>query len=425
MNFSTPSPHRFTLPGQKPSKRPHPPPPRTPLSVPALSQLQSQIKGAKPFQQFTPSHARFARTPKFSLRKKDAIPASDLERRERRDPMDAINTRALQTDPIDIREFDSGDQRGHRRRLKRVESIEESWSPPPATDGRAEHGQATDSDEMLLDSEAHDSNIRFNDSSTIQSSSTKPCHRIDPFTPCKRQRLTSPLSAARNFHASSPPPTPAPPPPRRGLPNKPRNTLAITTPAATKPRFILHPSERTPTTSNSTRPRTAAGPKAFIRPPADSPQQAQPSAETFSPRKRGYRFVEGGMAATVAGWIVEGWEKEQTASARQSQAVWRGWKPAAAVGNRGVREKVVTVRVGEIQRGTARPGLGGLSLMKGIVGEEVKWVGVVTGLGLGKGSRCATEGDVVRLEGSKWDIGIDGVRWLMAVEGSVVSREPG
>lgn len=402
MNLSTPSPHRFALSKQKPCDPRPPPVPRTPLAKPASSRPSNRFSALKPPPTLAPSGSRLAIAAANSWRNSDTIQDDDTEEWGRETHRRAADSRSSKLDPIDSSDFPSTEYRS-------------------GGSSSSSRKRLLDGDEMLLDGGEHIAEIRFSDTTRITNdSSTLPPSNADCVTPSKRRRLSPPApphsarSSSPSTHELRIPPSS----PLRSTVSEVSRLATVTTPRVTKPRFTMNPPERLQTPSTPAQPRTTPGPKAFIRPSAQPPRPTQPSPELFSPRRRGIRFVEGGMAAIVAGWIVEKWEREQITSDRRTQAAWRGWKPTA-VEKQAIRERGLTVLVENIRRGSEKPGLGGLTLIRGRVSDQERYVAIVPRPGTESGAQQASEGDTVRLEGRTWEIQVNGVRWLMAAEGRI------
>lgn len=171
------------------------------------------------------------------------------------------------------------------------------------------------------------------------------------------------------------------------------------------PRFIL------PTSSTQPRSTLAASNfnDTFIRPlrfkPSDEDREVavEPLPEHFSPRRRGQKFLAGGLAAEVRSWLVD-LESQTTRNSRNAMKV-DGWK--------------IKIEVDEV---TGGPGAGMTFIRGRRVSSDIDEIsslyhihmilGGEEGMseGLRKGGQ-AVVGKVVGIKGPAWDVEIDGVRW--------------
>ncbi|KAH7266464.1 hypothetical protein B0J15DRAFT_248555 [Fusarium solani] len=144
----------------------------------------------------------------------------------------------------------------------------------------------------------------------------------------------------------------------------------------------------------------------FRPPPRFKPAEVDPTVEglpaAFSPQRRGAKYVAGGLAAGLQGWLseVKGWE---------------GTVPSAAA----AAVSVVKVVVEEVRPGrrmylvTGRPGDDGAAPARRflLAGE-----GRLTGLG----QRAAVSvGNVVEVGQPVWDVELDGQVWTVACDWGV------
>jgi hypothetical protein len=175
-------------------------------------------------------------------------------------------------------------------------------------------------------------------------------------------------------------------------------------PLPTAPRFVLS----TPAKPTSSMPAPIESTDTFLRPPRFKPPDeeheaaVEPLPEHFSPRRRGQKFLAGGLAAEVRGWLVD-LESQATRSAR-NPVKDDGWKIKIAVdevtGGHGAGMTLVRGRrVGSNAEAT---NLYPIHMMLG--GEE----GMSEGIR--KGEQAAV-GKVIGVKGPAWEVDVDGVRW--------------
>jgi hypothetical protein len=183
--------------------------------------------------------------------------------------------------------------------------------------------------------------------------------------------------------------------------SSPPATLPIHRPAPHAPRFVFS----TPAKAPSSTPMLNNPLGTFLKPPRFKPPDAErcvaaePLPEQFSPHRRGQKFLPGGLAAEVRGWLVD--------------LESRNARPQSAAGEWALRMLV---------RDVAGGGGAGCTLVKGcLVGgnseveraDEVRMVlggGEGMGEGLRKGEQ-ARVGRVLSVKGPVWETDIDGVRW--------------
>ncbi|WPH01416.1 Hypothetical protein R9X50_00426100 [Acrodontium crateriforme] len=253
----TPSPHRFIPTKAKPQPRPSSPI-KEPGYKPAIHKPTPHHVPSIPLTDPPPApppSTQFASTPRFTLSKPKIISTSSSTPR-----------------PQVIKSL--------RASFKRAEQVDDSAGklPTPAL--------GNDEDEEMLDK---------GDGDDADSTAINPHDKL--LSP-KRRRIddegfTLPYqSLTRKSHP--PPPRPPPPPPSNPLsPPKPPH------------RFInpLHPpSSFTTTTTSQAHPRPKFLPAPHQRP---QPNPSTPLPTLFSPQKRGPKFLPGGIAQTVATYILE------------------------------------------------------------------------------------------------------------------------
>lgn len=210
---------------------------------------------------------------------------------------------------------------------------------------------------------------------------------------------------------------------------------ATPAPSSRRPRFILpsshplrpstpqpqphstHPSQSTfaPTPhffiTTPLPPSTLNDEPQFIKPPkfmhVEEPEPTQPLPEEFSPRKRGQKFVVGGVAGEVRGWLVD-LEHHSSSTAA----------PTRGVGKEERRDEdwVVKMVVDDVGGGKDV----GWTIAKGdgmnvILGGE----GIREGLEKGKEAK---RGSVVGIKAPVWEVEVKGVRWGVGANWKVWER---
>ncbi|KAI4112526.1 MAG: hypothetical protein LQ345_006335 [Seirophora villosa] len=340
-----PNPHRFTTPKHSSSQAAPARPPQVPTSK--TKPTSSQQK-------------QFASTPRFSF-----SAARHVARRTSTAalPHGQFSSPTLPRRPLHL-------SRPHTGASVRSEEIEES-----GFDGDAEAEERKK--EESVDHPSHHPPIRTTTTTTARTAETidsaPPSPSPSPSPSRKKRRLR------RDISISSSSPTPSPP-----TSSPPAATATTTTP---RTRFILSPLSSSPTLQTHRPPLTL--------PRASSPEPPQPPAinALFSPRRRGRRFLPGGMAAGVRDWVLEvaaahtstvqkdeGREKEE----------WDQW-----------------VKVLHTEKG----GLCVLAVED--QGEGVRWMFV------GKGEGVMKRGAVVGVRGPVWEVEVQGKVWKVGVEWGV------
>jgi hypothetical protein len=191
--------------------------------------------------------------------------------------------------------------------------------------------------------------------------------------------------------------------------------------STTAPRFILPstPAPVPPSTPATTQTVTFVKPPRFR--PLDGQEQAQrpsePLPDAFSPQRRGQKFLAGGLAAEVIGWVMSLENGAPAASSTLSKEdTW-------------VRELVVD----EVRGG---PGAG-MTLISGrqvYLAPNARDGGtadtlqvlkvILAGSGTTEGFRKANKVDVrknIRIKSPVWEVVIEGEKWSVAVSWEVLS----
>ncbi|OCL03237.1 hypothetical protein AOQ84DRAFT_156463 [Glonium stellatum] len=362
----TPSPHRFLPPGN----------PRT--AQPAVS-LHTQIHQPAKRPQFAgiPPSQQPATARRFAFA--SSRPVHNGERAE-----------MLDGEPSWIQAPRS------TRNLQRVESIEDASQD--TDDGDFEkipcNNTLAHSIELASSAEDEEAEILF----------TLSHH--------KRRRLSPPPASAytdKSFNSASQPPTTPIPPSHRFL----------------APRA---PASSSITSSTNLGAETSARPT-FLLPSHNSANSPpRPLPDTFSPQRRGHKFVPGGLANTAQSWIID---VAHTAS-HSSAGISHGSRAARGDGWR-IRIRVTDTRpaVGSmhhpagIQRvGTAEPG-GAMILVCGTLDNSQHGAMNVQAILAGRGTKRGGgiklgKGSVVGMRAPYWDVELSGEKWIVAADWSVL-----
>ncbi len=138
----------------------------------------------------------------------------------------------------------------------------------------------------------------------------------------------------------------------------------------------------------------------FLRPSVAPQEPSEPLPDTFSPHKRGQKFVSGGMAATVQQWVIE--TGQAAVQSRKGQGYLRGEDFVTRVKvDRVVGRGPFTVHGEEHDRGPKR------LLLPGKMGAD----------GEAKNVRI---GDVVGARAPTWEVELDGQMWTVAVDWKIL-----
>ncbi|KAK5168143.1 uncharacterized protein LTR77_006711 [Saxophila tyrrhenica] len=166
-------------------------------------------------------------------------------------------------------------------------------------------------------------------------------------------------------------------------------------PSASVPPFAT---PKPPETSTIT---TAPQRPAFLRPSAPPQEPSEPLPETFSPHKRGQKFVPGGMAATVQQWVIEtgqaavqsrrghGYLKGENYVAKVKVDEVLGQGPFTVLGKNAEMEAVALLLAGKVKEDDERTGL--------------------------------KQGDVLGVRAPTWEVEVDGRSWCVGVDWKVMS----
>ncbi|KAF1983259.1 hypothetical protein K402DRAFT_456672 [Aulographum hederae CBS 113979] len=185
------------------------------------------------------------------------------------------------------------------------------------------------------------------------------------------------------------------------------NPTTIATTAAATP---------TPTPFLPPRPPTFLKPERFPTPSLPP----EPLPEAFSPHRRGQKFVPGGMADVVRGWVVDAAATHSSSYSRYGSGYGRGYgrEDVSGAATGGAAE-VLVEEVGD--GGGGRNGGKGPCFVRGRLkeGKEVKVLLVGLGKGVGEAGRLKM-GDTVRVGMPSWEVEVDGEVWGVGVEWGVV-----
>lgn len=185
------------------------------------------------------------------------------------------------------------------------------------------------------------------------------------------------------------------------LPSTP-TARPLNRPAGTTPRFA--PATAPNPFLGSDPGATASHPPAFLRPSNNSTQDLPaPLPETFSPHRRGQKFVPGAMAATLQQWVLE--TGQAAIASRRGQAYLYG------------RDYVVQIRIEEVRDG----GGAGPMVARGVDGQgEERRVLLARPLADVQRTGLA-RGDVVGVRAPVWDVEVDGQAWTVGVDWRILS----
>lgn len=187
-------------------------------------------------------------------------------------------------------------------------------------------------------------------------------------------------------------------------------------PATQAPRFLMStpakPALYTPAPSDSL--GTFLKPPRFKPPDEEREAGAEPLPGQFSPHRRGQKFLAGGLAAEVRGWLVD-LESHATRSVR-NPTVDDGWAVKMDVeevaGGGGAGMTMVKGRQAGSGGNVAAASLHGVHMILG--GGE----GMSEGLRKGEQARV---GRVLGVKGPVWEVEIEGVRWGLGAAWKVLS----
>ncbi|KAF2787579.1 hypothetical protein K505DRAFT_411351 [Melanomma pulvis-pyrius CBS 109.77] len=413
MPLHTPSPHRFLAP--HPSSTPQPTKPKPQSSLrhgftaqtpkPAFSALQSADA-----QKTAPSK-RFVITPVRSV------------------PGRAGATRGREDEAWTQAQTQQTPRAKLARKLERGESIEEGSQSSPSgspryrdpdggiagpieqgssmsaghQDGKHEEDEGDDDDdeEMLFTPRARNANANKRRRLSPVPSHSLPAVSISTHAQAQPPRTPAPASNTYRFLA------PTPRTPQLFSNSNPAPTTTTTTstattpaPASTRPHFILPPQHFSP------------------------PKPSNPLPETFSPSRKGQKYVPDGLASTLQSWIVEAANTGYAAQTRDT-VIWGREKEDGVK----MRVRVTDIRSGGRERGAegeveCYPG--GFVLASGdaetrtssITGDAVAMRVMLAGQGgaRGAGGVRVRVGNVLGIRAPMWDVEVGGETWIVGVD---------
>ncbi|KAF2095467.1 hypothetical protein NA57DRAFT_79191 [Rhizodiscina lignyota] len=302
--------------------------------------------------------------------------------------------------------FDAQDVKaGLRTSLRRVESIHDaSQESEQAEKDIFEADQGDDDDLNPVDS-TNRHNEHFGESTSALENYE---HEDDITSPSKRRRLSPVASASTHSHA----PATVLQTPRRFL-----STASTSQQPPVQQVIGSNPSSTTLAPSHQRPP--------FLRPPPPptQPEVSEPLPDAFSPRRRGNKFVPGGMAETMRGWIMD------TAQVlRRNNEVDR-WGPRHdAGGNGNAVQDDGTERFRIAERNEVAGPKAGVALLRGVsldreinrteeLGEaDPPCRTIMLVESAGKEYSDIRSGDVVSILPPHWEISVDGEPCRVAIE---------
>lgn len=407
MPLQKPSPHRFIAPAAPPSTQTPKPKPKSNLRH-AISAHTPKPGSSEPlrFKKITPAK-RFVVAP---------VPAGHVGTPH------AAPERG-ETETAHAARAKAG------RKLTRVESIEETSQSQssPLRAGDEEEG------ELGILRSVEDQGMSDDDNGgQRETTAPHPHQQVSPevgdeddsdtellFEPGPRpkRRRTSPPSPTPNaIRAASPAPpkTPLPPPSHRFRLPPP----TFTTPA---------PFSAIPTTPSTTAAGATPSRPSFLLPRHNNPlspsKPPAPLPEIFSPSRKTAKYIPGGLAQTVQGWLIEAATTAQASAAGTSRSREDGVRLRVRVAELGNKGREVDCFVGGVvlARGTTEPGMYNASR----VGEGTEEFGtrlLLAGQGGVRGAAGVKVrvGDVVGVKAPTWDIDVGGEKWVVGVEWMVL-----
>lgn len=135
---------------------------------------------------------------------------------------------------------------------------------------------------------------------------------------------------------------------------------------------------------------------AFVRPPPAPEPTLEPLPETFSPHKRGAKFLAGGMASTVQQWVIE--TGQAAVNSRKGQGHLRS------------EDYVKRIKIDHITG--SHP-----MTATGIVSDNTAINVLLAGKRRGHDETLPTEpGSMISVRAPTWDLELDRTIWLVAVD---------
>jgi hypothetical protein len=211
-----------------------------------------------------------------------------------------------------------------------------------------------------------------------------------------------------------------------------------------EPRTYQRPSSRfrlratPPPATVSSHPAAVAAPTAFLKPPRFRPpdedshdQATEPLPEVFSPHRRGQKFIPGGLAAEVVGWLVniESCVPGTGAGLGMERGTEERWAVRLVVDEvRGGSEAGIAGAGMTIVRGRQMRRGSGSTDQRVETAEMIDHLGIVkvilAGEGVGVGIQKAGKvevGRIVGIKGPVWEVVIEQERWGVGVDWRVLN----
>jgi hypothetical protein len=177
------------------------------------------------------------------------------------------------------------------------------------------------------------------------------------------------------------------------------------------PKFIIS------TTAPPSTPHAASTQPTFLKPPRfrppdpdeQSPAQADPLPEQFSPHRRGQKYIPGGLASEVRDWLMNIESTTPTAAQKKDEP----WLIKLVIDNvsGGGRAGMTLVRGRKVHSAE--------SMIDSIGVVKVLLAGEGAGTGLQRGKKVE-EGMTVGIKGPVWEIIIEGEKWGVGVDWMVI-----
>lgn len=141
---------------------------------------------------------------------------------------------------------------------------------------------------------------------------------------------------------------------------------------------------------------------AFVRPSTEPQEPREPLPETFSPHKRGQKFVPGGMAATMQQWVIE--TGQAAVQSRKGQGYLKG------------EDYVMRAKIGSINGD--EPFTAHATLP---TGDAIHLILTANHSPRTAQTQEVTEGCVVGIRAPTWEMEVDRRWWTIGVDWKVIS----
>ncbi|KAF2655428.1 hypothetical protein K491DRAFT_692893 [Lophiostoma macrostomum CBS 122681] len=406
MPTHTPSPHRFLAPTSARKSKTRPP-----------SSLRQGITAQTPRQTHTASQSHVSPSAGRKV-----IPAKRF--------VIAPARQTRSTAHAAVRSDEAGPSTQHAtprprpRKLKKVESIHESSQESPSASAEPSGGilQTTEfgSTHLFPESQEPSSEQEDEDAEILFASEEKnKRRRLSPQLPSSPTSMRNPQTPVPNTASTSShrflvpaPKTPAPFSNTSHTPTATANPTA--TPAPSRPHFLLPPQPTSPA------------------------KPSTPLPETFSPSRKGQKYVPGGLASTLQSWILET-ASSGYAAVNRDAVVWgrergdgvkiRVRVKSANSGKTGVEDRDSEACDGNADvdchpggvvfvRGETDAGLYNASRLLGSVreGGEIKVMLAGQGGARGSGGVNIKAGGSVGVRAPLWDVDLGREKWMVGVD---------